>query len=112
MDNKITKEEKVYYVKRIEELNSEYERKSTQQIMSFVLACVLLIDVLVKPNVVNRNIAYFVDFFSIYCYIIQSNISKNIDKIEEKLKGLEEKEKIEQEPKELGETEEMEGKTK
>ena len=113
MDDKMTKEvEKVYYVRKIEELDSKEKKFSKKSLILSILSVGLAFaglpskefDFLVAALVPVSGMFYY-DI----CRMINLIKSSNIEK---KLKELEEKEKIYEELKGLEETKETEGKTK
>ena len=117
MDDKMTKEvekvvEKVYYVKEIEKLDSEYKKNTIKMAILGMLVSGLCFAG-VKLGESGFVVASFVSTCGGTYYGISNiiNITK-CSNIKEKLKGLEEKEKIEEELKGLEEPKEMEGKTK
>ncbi len=117
MDDKMTKEvekvvEKVYYVKEIEKLDSEYKKNTIKMAILGMLVSGLCFAG-AKSGEFGFVVASFVSTFGAAYYGISSIINTvKSSNIEKKLKGLEEKEKIEEELKGLEEPKEMEGKTK
>ena len=117
MYDKMTKEvekvvEKVYYVKEIEKLDSEDKKNTIKIAISYILVGGLGIAG-IKLGEFGFTVASFLPACGgIYCCISSIINDKKCSNIKEKLKELEEKEKIYEELKGLEETKEMEGKTK
>ena len=113
MDDKITKEvEKEYYVRKIEKLDSERIKFLKKASILGILDAGLLF-----AGSTSKEFGFMCAalvpgsgmFYYYLCCLINIIKSSNTQK---KLKELEEKEKIYEELKKLGETEEMEGKTR
>ena len=113
MDDKMTKEvEKVYYVRKIEKLESKAKKDIKKVLILGISNSVLSLSGL-KTNGIEFEIASLILLLGLIYYdtLYFINSIKGFI-IDEKLKKLEEKEKIEHELKGLGEAEKMEGKTK
>ena len=113
MDDKMTKEvEKVYYVRKMEKLDSEGNKYLKKVLISLILGAGLFFAGLTSEEG-GFIVAALVPAVGVITYgtfaIINYIESYNIEK---KLEELEKKEKIEEELKGLEETREMEGKTK
>lgn len=117
MDDKMTKEvEKVYYVRKMEKLDSKGKKLQERVRILNILTGVLLLTSLTSKEFSFRILMWGASIVSStvsLCYGLLSIINdKKCSNIMEKLKELEEKEKIYEELKGLGETKEMEGKTR
>ena len=113
MDDKMTKEvEKVYYVRKIEKLDSEGKKYEKKALILSILGVGLFFAGLTSKElgfIVTALVPASGVFYYNMCELINYIESSNIEK---KLKELEEKEKIDEELKGLEETRKMEGKTR
>ena len=113
MDDKMTKKvEKVYYVRKIEKLDSKAKKETKKALILAILYSVLSFSSL-KTNGIEFEIASSISGLGLIYYdtLYLINCTKRYI-IDKRLKELEEKEKIEQEIKGFGEAEKMEGKTR
>ena len=121
MDNKMTKEvekvvEKVYYVRKIEKLDSKGKKLQEKAGILNILACGLCLAGLISKefslSILMGGTSIVSGTASLCYYLLDIINDKKCSNIKEKLEELEEKEKIYEELKGLEETKEMEGKTK